>query len=89
HRVTDPDATGGTIRVLVVEDDPVAADAHVLYPGVEVDQLRDEYRHAVDQLVEAKASGGRLAGPPEPGPAVDLMAALEESVRAARIRATE
>ncbi|MFB7164108.1 response regulator [Streptomyces sp. NPDC056242] len=29
--MTDPDATGDTIRVLVVEDDPVAADAHVLY----------------------------------------------------------
>ncbi|MFF1594078.1 Ku protein [Streptomyces sp. NPDC058286] len=52
-------------------------------PGVEVDQLRDEYRHALEQLVEAKASGGQLAAPPQPGPAIDLMAALEESVRAA------
>lgn len=53
-------------------------------PGVEVDQLRDEYRHALEQLVEAKASGGQLAAPPQPAPAIDLMAALEESVRAAR-----
>jgi DNA end-binding protein Ku len=52
--------------------------------GVEVDQLQDEYRHALEQLVEAKVSGGELAAPPEPAPAVDLMAALEESVRAAR-----
>ncbi|WTQ96211.1 hypothetical protein OHU19_01850 [Streptomyces sp. NBC_00145] len=52
--------------------------------GVEVDQLRDEYRHALEQLVAAKVSGGQLAAPPGPGPAVDLMAALQESVRAAR-----
>lgn len=52
--------------------------------GVEVDQLQDEYRHALEQLVEAKVSGGELAAPPEPAPAMDLMAALEESVRAAR-----
>lgn len=57
--------------------------------GVEVDQLQDEYRHALEQLVEAKVSGGQLGPPPEPGPAVDLMAALEESARAARTRATE
>ncbi|MER7199916.1 hypothetical protein CG723_45230 [Streptomyces sp. CB01635] len=54
--------------------------------GVEGGQLRDEYRHALEQLVEAKVTGGELAAPPEPGPAVDLMAALEESVRAARAR---
>ncbi|MGX1676388.1 non-homologous end joining protein Ku [Streptomyces sp. NPDC055400] len=51
--------------------------------GVEVGQLRDEYRQALEELVEAKVSGGQLAAPPEPVPAVDL-AALEESVRAAR-----
>ncbi|MCX4649427.1 MULTISPECIES: Ku protein [unclassified Streptomyces] len=52
--------------------------------GVEVEQLQDEYQHALEQLVEAKVSGGELAAPPAPVPAVDLMAALEESVRAAR-----
>ncbi|WP_327580106.1 MULTISPECIES: Ku protein [unclassified Streptomyces] len=52
--------------------------------GVEVDQLQDEYHHALEQPVEAKVSGGQPAAPPEPAPAVDLMAALEESVRAAR-----
>ncbi|MFE4687743.1 Ku protein [Streptomyces sp. NPDC056721] len=53
-------------------------------PGVEVGQLQDEYRRALEELVAAKVSGGQLAAPPEPVPAVDLMAALEESVRAAR-----
>ncbi|RFC71044.1 hypothetical protein DXZ75_28145 [Streptomyces sp. AcE210] len=31
--------------------------------GVEVDQLQDEYRHALEQLVEAKVSGGQPARP--------------------------
>ncbi|MGX1675967.1 hypothetical protein [Streptomyces sp. NPDC055400] len=34
--------------------------------GVEVDQLQDEYQHALEQLVEAKVTGGQLATPPEP-----------------------
>ncbi|MFF1400779.1 hypothetical protein ACFVZD_44510 [Streptomyces sp. NPDC058287] len=54
------------------------------FTGVEVDQLRDEYRHALEQLVEAKVSAGEPAAPPEPGPALDLTAAPLESVRAAR-----
>ncbi|GAA1257756.1 hypothetical protein GCM10009646_52250 [Streptomyces aureus] len=41
-------------------------------PGVEVGQLRDEYRRALEELVAAKVSGGQLAAPPEPVPAVDL-----------------
>ncbi|MFB7755695.1 Ku protein [Streptomyces sp. NPDC056121] len=53
-------------------------------PGVGVGQLRDEYRQALEDLVAAKLSGDELAAPPEPVPAVDLMAALQESVRAAR-----
>ncbi|MET7666008.1 hypothetical protein ABZT45_49265 [Streptomyces sp. NPDC005356] len=57
------------------------------FTGVEVDQLRDEYRHAREQLVEAKVSGGELAAPPEPGPTVDLMAALGETVQGAEERA--
>ncbi|MFB8272995.1 Ku protein [Streptomyces sp. NPDC055955] len=52
--------------------------------GVGVGQLRDEYRQALEELVAAKLSGDELAAPPEPVPAVDSMAALQESVRAAR-----
>lgn len=54
--------------------------------GVETQELHDNYQHALEQLVEAKVSGGELVEPPEPEPAVDLMAALEESVRTARTR---
>ncbi len=53
-------------------------------PGVDIDQLHDEYTSALEQLVDTKAVGGKLAPALEPGPVEDLMAALEESVRAAR-----
>ena len=52
--------------------------------GVDIDQLHDEYAAALEQLVDAKAVGEGLTPAIEPGPVVDLMAALEESVRAAR-----
>ncbi|MGW3622520.1 non-homologous end joining protein Ku [Streptomyces sp. NPDC000880] len=52
--------------------------------GIETRELHDEYAHALEQLVAAKAGGRELAEPAETPPPVDLMAALEESVRAAR-----
>ncbi|MFB7594187.1 Ku protein [Streptomyces sp. NPDC056160] len=54
---------------------------------VDLADLHDEYREALEEVIAAKASG---EAPPEaPGPApggkvLDLMAALENSVRAAR-----
>ncbi|MFE2333342.1 non-homologous end joining protein Ku [Streptomyces coelicoflavus] len=54
---------------------------------IDLDDLHDDYREAVEEVVAAKASGER---PPEareeaaPGKVLDLMAALESSVRAAR-----
>ncbi|WP_179166833.1 Ku protein [Streptomyces sp. CB03238] len=52
--------------------------------GIDVEAVHDEYAHALEQLVTAKVSGGELAAEPaESAPVVDLMAALEESVRAA------
>ncbi|MFD8088584.1 non-homologous end joining protein Ku [Streptomyces malaysiensis] len=52
--------------------------------GVDISELHDEYTAALTSLVDAKASGGELAVRPEPAPAVDLMAALEASVQAAK-----
>ncbi|MEE1806718.1 non-homologous end joining protein Ku [Streptomyces sp. BE133] len=52
--------------------------------GIEEREIHDEYGHALEQLVTAKASGAELAEPPETAPAVDLMSALEASVRAAQ-----
>ncbi|MBZ4020061.1 non-homologous end joining protein Ku [Streptomyces purpurogeneiscleroticus] len=56
----------------------------------ELDQgeLHDDYRDAVEELVSAKLEGGEPAvpseGPRRGGKVIDLMAALEDSVRAAR-----
>jgi DNA end-binding protein Ku len=49
-------------------------------------QYRDEYRAAVEQVIEAKVAGRETVSVPEPEPTgklVDLMAALEASVKAA------
>ncbi len=54
--------------------------------GIEGRELHDEYAHALEQLVEAKAGRGELVEPEAATPVVDLMAALEESVRAARTK---
>ncbi|WP_399888836.1 Ku protein [Streptomyces sp. BBFR51] len=54
---------------------------------IDLDDLHDEYREAVEEVIAAKAAGET---PPEareeaaPGKVLDLMAALESSVRAAR-----
>jgi DNA end-binding protein Ku len=54
--------------------------------GVDIGDLRDEYAAALEQLIVAKVSGRELAAAAEPEPAVDLMAALERSIRDARGR---
>ncbi|MFJ5801813.1 hypothetical protein [Streptomyces decoyicus] len=56
--------------------------------GVEMQQLEDEYGHTLEQLVAAKVAAKIMRSEvpelPTPQPAVDLMAALEQSVQAAR-----
>ncbi|WP_030412628.1 Ku protein [Streptomyces sp. NRRL S-1448] len=50
-------------------------------------ELHDEYREAVEELVAAKLEGEEPVAPAAPGPSarvIDLTAALEKSVRAAR-----
>jgi DNA end-binding protein Ku len=54
--------------------------------GVDIDQLHDEYAHALEQVITAKIEGHGWAEPPAPQPAVDLMAALEASIRQAEDR---
>ncbi|RNL72729.1 Ku protein [Streptomyces sp. I6] len=54
---------------------------------VDVDSLHDDYRQAVEELIAAKAEGVELEPQPAPaggGRVIDLMAALESSVRAAK-----
>ncbi|WJY43255.1 Ku protein (plasmid) [Streptomyces sp. P9-2B-2] len=52
--------------------------------GIEMQQLEDEYGHALEQLVAAKTVGSEVPELPTPQPAVDLLTALEQSVQAAR-----
>lgn len=55
--------------------------------GVDLDTLHDDYREAVEELVAAKAAGQPLepAGEEDTGgKVIDLVAALERSVRAAK-----
>ncbi|MFE6159568.1 Ku protein [Streptomyces sp. NPDC056486] len=62
---------------------------------VELSSLHDDYRTAVEELVTAKAEGTGPAEPPgeaaegDGGKVIDLMAALESSVRAARTGRSE
>jgi DNA end-binding protein Ku len=53
---------------------------------VDLDELHDEYRQALEELIAAKAEGRELPAAPETegGKVLDLMAALEKSVRAAK-----
>jgi DNA end-binding protein Ku len=55
---------------------------------VDLDDLHDEYREAVEEMVAAKAAGAEAPAMPEApaggGKVLDLMAALENSVRAAQ-----
>ncbi|MFJ2092414.1 Ku protein [Streptomyces sp. NPDC087901] len=54
---------------------------------VDMDSLHDDYREAVEELVAAKASGETLqpaAADESGGKVIDLLAALENSVRAAK-----
>ncbi|MGW2838229.1 non-homologous end joining protein Ku [Streptomyces sp. NPDC001493] len=55
--------------------------------GVDLDTLHDDYREAVEELVAAKAAGEPLEPAREEdtgGKVIDLVAALEKSVRAAK-----
>ncbi|MEI5526394.1 Ku protein [Streptomyces brasiliscabiei] len=54
---------------------------------VDLDSLHDDYREAVEELIAAKASGEEPPSAPAPAPGgkvLDLMAALEKSVREAK-----
>jgi DNA end-binding protein Ku len=54
------------------------------------EQYQDEYRGALMELIEAKRKGQEVVAPaPPPGKIIDLMAALRESVEAAKRRKPE
>ncbi|MEH6373919.1 hypothetical protein V7793_06130 [Streptomyces sp. KLMMK] len=53
-------------------------------PQIALPEQHDQYVAALERLAEAKAAGGQLEPPAEPPHPVDLMAALEASIDAAR-----
>ncbi|WP_449343326.1 non-homologous end joining protein Ku [Streptomyces rhizosphaerihabitans] len=86
-RATDEVAPDAAITVRDKEVD--LADALMDTLGeVDLDDLHDDYREAVEELVTAKAEGHEApaahTGEKTGGKVLDLMAALEKSVRAAK-----
>jgi DNA end-binding protein Ku len=86
--VRAPEGVAPDTDVTVRDQELDLADALMDTLGeIDLDDLHDEYREALEEVIAAKAAGET---PPEapraatPGKVLDLMAALENSVRAAR-----
>ncbi|MBH5335277.1 Ku protein [Streptomyces pactum] len=95
HRLVWPDEVrdsagmAPTAKVSVREAELDLADTLMATLGeVDPESLHDEYHQALEEMVAAKVSGAAPAAeaeaPPETGQIVDLMAALQDSVRSAR-----
>lgn len=86
--VREPEGVAPDTKVTVNAKELDLADALMDTLGeIDLDELHDEYREAVEEVVAAKAAGEALPQAPEPargGKVLDLMAALESSVRAAK-----
>ncbi|MFF5762138.1 Ku protein [Streptomyces tanashiensis] len=86
-----PEGVAPETPVTVREAELDLADALMATLGeVDISTLHDDYRTAVEEMIAAKAAGGEGVAPPSTGEetgggrVIDLMAALENSVRAAR-----
>ncbi|MEV7288758.1 Ku protein [Streptomyces sp. NPDC093252] len=86
--VRAPEGVAPDASVTVRDQELDLADALMDTLGeVDLADLHDEYREAVEEVIAAKASGEAPPSLPEPAPGgkvLDLMAALESSVRAAK-----
>ncbi|MER5215659.1 Ku protein [Streptomyces sp. NPDC002838] len=86
--VRDPAGVAPDDKVMVNDKELDLADTLMETLGeIDLDELHDEYREAVEEVVAAKAAGQALPEAPEParaGKVLDLMAALEKSVREAK-----
>ncbi|MFD8236757.1 Ku protein [Streptomyces sp. NPDC059696] len=86
--VRAPEGLAPDTNVTVRDQELDLADALMDTLGeVDLEDLHDEYREAVEEVIAAKAAGEAPPQAPEPatgGKVLDLMAALENSVRAAR-----
>ncbi|MEV7519747.1 Ku protein [Streptomyces sp. NPDC091371] len=84
-----PEGVAPEASVSVREAELDLADALMATLGeVELGSLKDEYREAVEEMIAAKAGGAfepsEAVVEPAGGQVIDLMAALEKSVRAAK-----
>ncbi|MFE9770919.1 Ku protein [Streptomyces sp. NPDC005931] len=86
--VRAPEGVAPDTDVTVRDKELDLADALMDTLGeVDLEDLHDEYREALEEVIAAKAAGEVPPEAPEPergGKVLDLMAALEKSVRAAR-----
>ena len=86
--VRAPQGVAPDTHVTVDDKELDLADALMDTLGeIDIDELHDEYREALEEVVAAKAAGESPPQAPEPakgGKVLDLMAALEKSVRAAK-----
>ncbi|MFE9397169.1 Ku protein [Streptomyces flavidovirens] len=87
--VREPEGVAPETNVTVRDAELDLADALMNTLGdVDLESLHDDYREAVEEMIAAKASGGELRAEAAPaaggGQVIDLMAALEKSVRAAK-----
>ncbi|MGW3145632.1 MULTISPECIES: non-homologous end joining protein Ku [Streptomyces] len=86
--VRAPEGVAPDVDVTVRDKELDLADALMDTLGeVDLEDLHDEYREALEEVIAAKAAGEELPEAPAPAPGgkvLDLMAALEKSVRAAK-----
>ncbi|AKJ10820.1 DNA repair protein [Streptomyces incarnatus] len=86
--VRAPEGVAPDAHVTIRDKELDLADALMDTLGeVDLEDLHDEYREALEEVIAAKASGEAPPEAPAPaaaGKVLDLMAALENSVRAAR-----
>lgn len=86
--VRDPEGVAPDTKVTVNDKELDLADALMDTLGeIDLEELHDEYQEALEEVVAAKAAGEAPPEAPEParaGKVLDLMAALENSVRAAK-----
>ncbi|MER7044052.1 non-homologous end joining protein Ku [Streptomyces jumonjinensis] len=88
--IRSPEGAAPEIEVSVREAELDLADALMDTLGeVDMDSLHDDYREAVEAMIAAKAEGGAAVSGTAPaegagGQVIDLMAALESSVKAAK-----
>ncbi|WP_443049516.1 non-homologous end joining protein Ku [Streptomyces sp. HD] len=86
--VREPEGVAPDTKVTINDKELDLADALMDTLGeIDLEELHDEYQEALEEVVAAKAAGEAPPEAPEPaagGRVLDLMAALESSVRAAK-----